>query len=135
SNVVVFDRPSGQVLSTLSGHSKKVTSVKFVAEGEFVVSGSADKTVRVWQGSEDGNYNCRHILKDHTAEVQAVTIQATNNYFVTASLDNTWCFYELASGLCLAQVEDTSGSSDGYKFANFYTDGLFIGTGKSGALV
>ncbi|KAI6693725.1 hypothetical protein NL676_021435 [Syzygium grande] len=26
-------------------------------------------TVRVWQGSEDGSYNYRHVLKDHTAEV------------------------------------------------------------------
>ncbi|KAL2530275.1 Pre-mRNA-proCES [Forsythia ovata] len=135
SNAVVFDRPSGQIISTLSGHSKKVTSVKFVAEGELVVTGSADKTVRVWKGSEDGNYECSHILKDHTAEVQAITIHATNNYCVTASLDNTWCFYELASGLCLAQVEDTSGSSEGYTSASFHPDGLILGTGTSGSLV
>ncbi|KAI3459549.1 hypothetical protein Pfo_016212 [Paulownia fortunei] len=135
SNAVVFDRPSGHVVSTLSGHSKKVTSVKFVGDGELVVTGSADKTVRVWQGSENGNYDCKHILKDHMAEVQAVTIHATNNYFVTASLDNTWCFYELASGLCLTQVEDTSGSSEGYTAAAFHPDGLILGTGTSGALV
>lgn len=30
---------------------------------------SSLQTVRVWQGSENGNYDCRHILKDHTAEV------------------------------------------------------------------
>lgn len=36
--------------------------------------------------------------------MQAVTVHATNNYFVTASRDNSWCFYELSSGLCLAQV-------------------------------
>lgn len=40
--------------------------------------------------------------------MQAVTVHATNNYFVTASLDNTWCFYELASGLCLTQVHCSS---------------------------
>ncbi|KAH6770087.1 MOS4-associated complex 3A [Perilla frutescens var. hirtella] len=135
SNAVVFDRSSGQVVSTLSGHSKKVTSVKFAAEGELVVTGSADKTVRVWRGSEGGDFDCRHILKDHTAEVQAVTIHATNKYFVTASLDNTWCFYDLASGLCLTQVEDTSGSAEGYTSAAFHPDGLILGTGTSGALV
>ncbi|KAL8481064.1 hypothetical protein ACS0TY_027555 [Phlomoides rotata] len=136
SNAVVFDRPSGQVVSTLSGHSKKVTSVKFAAEGELVVTASADKTVRVWQGSEGGNFDCRHILKDHTAEVQAVTIHATNNYFVSASLDNTWCFYDIASGLCLTQVEDTSGSAaEGYTSAAFHPDGLILGTGTSGAIV
>ncbi|KVI00414.1 Pre-mRNA-splicing factor 19 [Cynara cardunculus var. scolymus] len=133
-NAVVFNRSSGEILSTLSGHSKKVTSVKFVGDGEMVVTGSADKTVRVWQGSENGNYDCRHVLKDHTAEVQAVTVHATNNYFVTASLDNSWCFYELSSGLCLAQVEDSS-ASEGYTSAAFHPDGLILGTGTSGAIV
>ncbi|KAK6138766.1 hypothetical protein DH2020_027494 [Rehmannia glutinosa] len=145
SNAVIFDRPSGQVVSTLSGHSKKVTSVKFAAEGDLVVTGSADKTVRLWRGSEGGSFECKHILKDHTAElansfsyvfisllsdgvldVQAVTIHATNNYFVTASLDNTWCFYDLASGLCLTQVEDTSGMNEGYTSAAFHPDGLIL---------
>ncbi|XP_057957414.1 pre-mRNA-processing factor 19 [Malania oleifera] len=134
TNAVVLDQQSGQILSTLSGHSKKVTSVKFVAQADLVVTGSADKTVRVWQGSENGNYDCRHILKDHTAEVQAVTVHATNNYFVTASLDNTWCFYDLSSGLCLTQVADASGS-EGYTSAAFHPDGLILGTGTSEALV
>nr|XP_043609248.1 pre-mRNA-processing factor 19 [Erigeron canadensis] len=134
TNAVVFNRSSGEILSTLSGHSKKVNSVKFVADAELVVTGSADKTVRVWQGSENGNYDCRQVLKDHTAEVQAVTVHATNNYFVTASLDNSWCFYDLSSGLCLAQVEDSS-ASDGYTSAAFHPDGLILGTGTSGSVV
>nr|GMD62913.1 pre-mRNA-processing factor 19 [Ipomoea batatas]GMD65616.1 pre-mRNA-processing factor 19 [Ipomoea batatas] len=134
NNAIIFDRSSEQIISTLSGHSKRVTNVKFAVEGEVVVTSSADKTVRVWQGSENGSYDCRHILKDHTAEVQAVTIHATNNYFVTASLDGTWCFNELASGLCLAQVADTSGS-ESYTSAAFHPDGLILGTGTSGSIV
>ncbi|XP_027116671.1 pre-mRNA-processing factor 19 homolog 1-like [Coffea arabica] len=134
TNVVVFGRSSGEILSTLSGHSRKVTSVKFVADGELLLSGSADKTVRLWQGSEDGNYECRHIMKDHDAEVQAVTVHATNNYFVTASLDNTWCFYDLASGLCLTQVSNGS-TNDGFTSAAFHPDGLILGTGTSDAWV
>ncbi|KAF7837423.1 Pre-mRNA-processing factor 19 [Senna tora] len=135
TNAVIFDRSSGQILSTLSGHSKKVTSVKFVGQGDMFLTGSADKTVRLWQGSDDGNYNCRHILKDHTAEVQAVTVHATNNYFVTASLDNTWCFYDFSSGTCLTQVSDSAGSSEGYTSAAFHPDGLILGTGTAEALV
>ncbi|XP_021899515.1 pre-mRNA-processing factor 19 homolog 1-like [Carica papaya] len=134
TTAVIFDRPSGQVLSTLTGHSKKVTSVKFVTQTDLILTGSADKTVRVWQGSEDGNFDCRHILKDHTAEVQAVTVHATNNYFVTASLDNTWCLYDLSSGLCLTQVSDAS-ENEGYTSAAFHPDGLILGTGTSQARV
>ncbi|XP_055813209.1 pre-mRNA-processing factor 19 homolog 2-like isoform X1 [Solanum dulcamara] len=134
STAVVFDLPSGQIVSTLSGHSKRVTSVRFAAEGDLVVTGSADKTVRVWQNSENGNYDCRHTLKDHSAEVQAVTVHATNKYFVTASLDGTWCFYDLASGLCLSQVADAS-ESEGYTSAAFHPDGLILGAGTAGAQV
>ncbi|KMT16534.1 hypothetical protein BVRB_3g048280 [Beta vulgaris subsp. vulgaris] len=135
TNAVVFDRPSGQIVSTLSGHSKKVTSIKIVPQDEsLVITGSADKTVRIWQGSEDGNYDCRHVLKDHTAEVQAVTVHATNKYFVTASLDSSWCFYDLVSGICLSQVTDPEGS-EGYTSAAFHPDGLILGTGTTDARV
>ncbi|GAB2245504.1 hypothetical protein Droror1_Dr00000997 [Drosera rotundifolia] len=137
SNAVVFDRPSGQIISTLSGHSKKVTSVKIVpGNDDIVITGSGDKTVRLWQGSENGNYDCRHVLKDHTAEVQAVSVHATNKYFVTASLDSTWCFYDLSTGLCLSQVADSPGSEgEGYTSAAFHPDGLILGTGTSEAVV
>ncbi|MED6186634.1 hypothetical protein PIB30_068605 [Stylosanthes scabra] len=106
TNAVIFHRPSGQIL-----------------------------TVRVWQGSDDDTYNCKHILRDHTAEVEDVTVHATNNYFATASLDGTWCFYDLSSGTCLTQVSDTSGSSEGYTSAAFHPDGLILGTGTTDALI
>ncbi|KAG0488444.1 hypothetical protein HPP92_007255, partial [Vanilla planifolia] len=131
TNAVLFDRSSGQILCTLTGHSK---SVKFVPSDDLLVTGSSDKTIRVWQGTEDGNYSCAHVLKDHTADVQAVTVHATNKYFVTASLDNTWCFYDIASGTCLTQVGEPSGQ-EGYTSAAFHPDGLILGTGTSEALV
>lgn len=134
TNAILFDRPSGQIISTLAGHSKKVTSVKFVPDNDLLVTGSGDKTVRVWQATEDGNYSSRHILKDHTAEVQAVTVHATQKYLVSASMDNTWCFYDLDSGLCLTQVGEAS-EQEGYTSAAFHPDGLILGTGTSSSLV
>ncbi|CAL9108902.1 unnamed protein product [Musa textilis] len=134
TNGVLFNRASGQMLSTLAGHSKKVTSVKFVPGNELIVTGSSDKTVRVWQGTEDGNYDCQHVMRDHTAEVQAVTVHATQRYFVTASMDNTWCFYDLSTGSCLTQVGEAS-TEEGYTAASFHPDGLILGTGTTGAIV
>ncbi|KAG0574354.1 hypothetical protein KC19_VG256400 [Ceratodon purpureus] len=66
---VVFNRSSGELVSQLSGHSKRVTSVKFVAKDEYALTGSIDMTVKIWQGQEDGSYACKHTLKDHSAEV------------------------------------------------------------------
>ncbi|THU55030.1 hypothetical protein C4D60_Mb11t02270 [Musa balbisiana] len=134
TNGVLFNRTSGQILSTLAGHSKKVTSVKFVPGSEVIVTGSSDKTVRVWQGTQDGSYDCQHVLRDHTAEVQAVTVHATQKYFVTASMDSTWCFYDLSTGSCLTQVGEAS-TEEGFTSASFHPDGLILGTGTTGAIV
>ncbi|AEE27707.1 MOS4-associated complex 3A [Arabidopsis thaliana] len=135
TTAVLFDRPSGQILSTLTGHSKKVTSIKFVGDTDLVLTASSDKTVRIWGCSEDGNYTSRHTLKDHSAEVRAVTVHATNKYFVSASLDSTWCFYDLSSGLCLAQVTDASENDVNYTAAAFHPDGLILGTGTAQSIV
>ena len=33
-----------------------------------------------------------------------MTVHATQNYFVSVSADKSWNFYDLSTGLCLAQV-------------------------------
>ena len=45
---VVFNRGSGQITSTLSGHSKKVTDVLFHPTEDLIFTASADNTARVW---------------------------------------------------------------------------------------
>lgn len=134
ASVVVFDRSAGEILSTLSGHTKRVNSVKFVPRDGYLLTGSADKTVRVWQGKEDGVYECKHTLRDHSGEVRAVTVHATHNYFVTASSDQSWCFYDLSLGECLARVNEPT-MQEGFTSAAFHPDGLILGMGTAESLV
>ncbi|KAK1350248.1 hypothetical protein POM88_054684 [Heracleum sosnowskyi] len=125
TNAVVFDL-SGKTVSTLSGHSEKVTSVKFVNEGELVVTGSCDKTVRLWQKSEKGSYKCKNTLDHHTAEVRAVTIHPSQKYFVTASDDCSWQFYDLASESHVTR--GVGKGSESFSTAVFHPDGRILGT-------
>eukprot|EP00250_Pteridium_aquilinum_P003691 c13999_g1_i1 orf=130-1695(+) len=134
ANAVVFDRLSGEIVSTLTGHSKRVNSVKFVPQDGYILTGSADKTVKIWQGKDDGVYECKHTLRDHTDEVRAVTLHATQNYFVTASSDKSWCFYDLSYGECLVQVFEPT-MQEGYTSAAFHPDGLILGMGTAESLV
>lgn len=127
TNAVVFDRLSRKIVSELSGHSKQVTSVKFANKGELVVTGSGDNTVRVWKKSEKGSYKCKKILGHHTAEVRAVTIHPSQKYFVTASLDRTWKFYDLSSESLIAQVSCCM-ESESVSTAVFHPDGHIFGT-------
>lgn len=46
--------PSGEVVATLAGHREAVESLVFSADGQWLISGSHDRTVRMWQRQEDG---------------------------------------------------------------------------------
>ena len=43
-------------------------------------------------------------MQDHTDSVTAVTVHATGDYFVTASADRSWAFYDVATGTCYTQA-------------------------------
>ncbi|MFN9718451.1 MAG: WD40 repeat domain-containing protein [Planctomycetota bacterium] len=52
--IVVRDRETGQIVATLPGHEAAITSLAFNAGATRLISGSADKTARVWDLDANG---------------------------------------------------------------------------------
>ena len=86
------------LLRTLIGHGKEVLCVSVTSDGRRAVSGSWDKTLRVWD-MESGQ--CLRILEGHTREVRSVSVTPDGRWVVSGSEDNTLRVWDLVTGQCL----------------------------------
>lgn len=82
--------------SELVGHK---LDVRAVAEGKgFIVSGSRDKTAKVWS-LLDKHYTETETLNHHSNYVGAVLVIEENDWICTASNDATICVYKYPSSM------------------------------------
>uniref|UniRef100_W5KWA4 Pre-mRNA-processing factor 19 n=1 Tax=Astyanax mexicanus TaxID=7994 RepID=W5KWA4_ASTMX len=124
-NVVVFDRRDEQIVATLKGHTKKVTSVIYHPSQSVVFSASPDSTIRVWSISGG---NCVQVVRAHEAGVTGLSLHATGDYLLSSSEDQYWAFSDIQTGRVLTKVTDeTAGCA--LTCAQFHPDGLIFGTG------
>jgi WD40 repeat protein/serine/threonine protein kinase len=85
--------------TTLAGHHDAVTAVAASAHGRFVLSGSADKTLKLW---EVATGQCLRTFEGHTGVVTAVALGASTRHAVSAATDETLRLWETGTGQCLA---------------------------------
>ncbi len=112
--------PYPALLRTFDGHTDSVLAIALSIDGRKAVSGSADKTLRVWDITSG---KCLHILEGHTNAVTAVALttdgriaasvtgaRTGTNYVVAPlfnifgdsnNLTNTVLVWDIASGKCL----------------------------------
>lgn len=82
--------------SELAGHK---LDVRAVAEGKgFIVSGSRDKTAKVWSQLDGHRYVESETLAHHTNYVGAVVVIEENGWICTASNDATICVFRYPNG-------------------------------------
>uniref|UniRef100_A0A674CQ65 Pre-mRNA-processing factor 19 n=1 Tax=Salmo trutta TaxID=8032 RepID=A0A674CQ65_SALTR len=126
-NVVVFDKKEEQIIATLKGHTKKVTSVIYHPSQSVVFSASPDSTIRVW--SITGG-NCVQVVRAHEASVTGLSLHATGDYLLSSSEDQYWAFSDIQTGRVLTKVTDEA-TGCALTCAQFHPDGLIFGTGTA----
>lgn len=128
---IVFNREREQVIATLTGHSKKVSSVIMHPNSTSAITASSDATIRVWniQKAETDV-----ILKPHNGPITAISLHPLNDYLLSASTDEQWAFSNLITGKCLLKLGDTT-HEHALTAAQFHPDGMILGCGTSDSLI
>ena len=88
--------PAGGLLErVIDGHTGPVTAVAVSPDGTRIVSGSEDRTVRVWNLADGG---LERTLEGHTDSVVAVAISPDGTRVVSGGRDGTVRVWNLADG-------------------------------------
>ena len=96
-------RVSSGLIRVLSGHADAVLSVAVTPDGRRAVSGSYDRTLRVWDISTPLNASLEsgaeeRVLRGHERTVNAVAVTPDGRRAVSASDDHTLRVWDLQSG-------------------------------------
>jgi WD40 repeat protein len=66
----------------LQGHTALVNSVAISHDGRFIVTGSADRTAKIWN-TQTGE--CAHTLQGHKGIIYSIAISHDGRFIVTGS--------------------------------------------------
>ncbi len=86
NKVFVLDARSGKVLHTLTGHTNSVVCAAFSADGTRILSGSDDRTLRLWDSTTGKEI---HVYTGHENGVKAVAFRADGKQLLSGGSDAT----------------------------------------------
>ena len=124
----------------LRGHLSGILCVAISSNGQRIVSGSLDRTVKVWDGATT---ECLHTLEGHPSAVWAIAISGQGTRIVSGDDYGIVCLWDANEGTCMRTIEvgDNSDgvpvtiSADGQTILAAGDGGVKMWDTESGALV
>jgi len=95
--IVILNAVTGVQTAILSGHTGGVTSLIFSPDGTSLVSGSHDKTIKLWDMQTGGIIKT---FQGHTDIVLSVSISADCTMIASGSHDNIIRLWSIQTGEC-----------------------------------
>ncbi|KAG8795791.1 hypothetical protein FRC16_009954, partial [Serendipita sp. 398] len=120
------DRKWSATLNILAGHIEGVLSVAWSVDGRRIVSGSRDKTVRIWDAETGQQHGSS--LEGHNGWVLSVDFSPDGRWIVSGSEDKTVRIWDAETGQ--QHGSSLEGHNDSIQSVAFSPDGRWIVSGS-----
>ncbi|MBX3326253.1 MAG: NB-ARC domain-containing protein [Nitrospira sp.] len=100
------DKSDPALVRTLGGHSDWVTSCAIDPTGQWIVSGSSDGAVKIWDHRMG---RCLRRLEGHSDEVTSCAIDPTGQWIVSGSADRGIRVWDLVTGRLMSLLRVDGG--------------------------
>jgi len=95
--IIILNAITGSQTAVLSGHRQEVDCLTFSPDGTSLVSGSCDKTIKLWDVQTGGVVRT---FSGHTQRVLSISISADCTTIVSGSQDKTICLWNIHTEEC-----------------------------------
>ncbi|KAE8367606.1 WD40-repeat-containing domain protein [Aspergillus caelatus] len=124
-DIHIWSVQTGQLLDQLTGHEGPVSALAFAADGNHLVSGSWDRTVRIW--SIFGRTQTSEPLQ-LVSDVLSVAFRPDGKQVAASSLDGQLTFWSVADAVQESGIDGRHDVSGGRKMADRQTAANAAGT-------
>lgn len=91
----VWNTATGQLKSTLKGHTDSVLALAITPSDRFLISGGADKTIRIWNLTAP--FSQPQIIASHDNWVTTLAVTPNEKYLVSGSTDSTIKLWDIST--------------------------------------
>ncbi|KOR33027.1 hypothetical protein TI05_03575 [Achromatium sp. WMS3] len=129
---------TGRIFGLLRGHTNVVLSLAFSPDGGYLVSGSFDKTARIWDLQQQ---RLLHTLNGHTDAIYAVAFTPDGQRVVTGSDDHDLRLWSVTTGQLIARMSDSDKvravavAPDGTIASGSWNHTISLWNGRTGAFI
>ncbi|MFB2969678.1 WD40 repeat domain-containing protein [Aerosakkonema sp. BLCC-F183] len=120
--------PGGVLLRTFTGHISAVNAVAITPDGRRFVSGSSDRTLKVWDLQTEQEV---FTLSGHVNSVESIAITPDGKKVISGSWDSTLKVWDLQTGEELFTLNDDTG---GIQFISITPNGKRVISGSWGKI-